>query len=117
AGAVHHVGPNRLYVALARHLARLGHIVLRMDIAGIGDSPASAGEPDNVVYSSHALRDVSKAIEYLQRHWGAHELRAVGLCSGAYHALKAGVARLPLTGVVIINPLTFFWKKDMSLEY
>lgn len=117
AGSVHHVGPNRLYVALARHLARLGHIVLRMDIAGIGDSPTCAGEPDNVVYSTYALRDVGEAIEYLQRHWGAHDVRAVGLCSGAYHALKASVARLPLTGVVIINPLTFFWKKDMSLEY
>jgi len=45
AGAVHHIGPNRLYVPLARHLARSGHVVLRMDIAGIGDSVPRDGDP------------------------------------------------------------------------
>jgi len=116
-GAVHRVGPSRLYVALARHLSRLGHVVLRMDIAGIGDSAPRLGEPENVVYARHALRDVSSAIEYLQREWGAAEVRAVGLCSGAYHAFKAAVAQMPLSGVILINPLTFFWKEGMSLKY
>lgn len=117
AGAVHHVGPNRLYVALARHLARSGQTVLRMDIAGIGDSPAHAGDADNVVYSRSALDDMGAAIELLRRDWGAREVRAVGLCSGAYHAFKAGVAGLPLNQAVMINPLTFFAKEGMSLKY
>jgi len=116
-GAVHHVGPNRAYVHIARHLARLGHVVLRMDIAGIGDSPPREGHQENIVYSRSALRDVGEALEYLRREHGAKEITAVGLCSGAYHAFKAGVARLPLTGVVAINPLTFFWKENMSLQY
>jgi alpha/beta superfamily hydrolase len=116
-GAVHHVGPNRAYVHVARQLAQLGHVVLRMDLAGIGDSPPRAGHQENVVYSRTALRDVGDALEYLRRDYGATEITAVGLCSGAYHAFKAGVARLPLTGVVAINPLTFFWKENMSLQY
>ncbi len=116
-GAVHHVGPNRAYVHIARHLARLGHIVLRMDIAGIGDSPPREGHRENVVYSRTALRDVGDALEFLRRDYGATEITVVGLCSGAYHAFKAGVAGLPLTGVVAINPLTFFWKENMSLKY
>jgi alpha-beta hydrolase superfamily lysophospholipase len=116
-GAVHRVGPNRLYVALARHLSRLGHVVLRMDIAGIGDSAPRPGEPENIVYTRQALQDVRSAIEYLQRDWGAAEVRAVGLCSGAYHAFKAAVAQMPLSGVILINPLTFFWKEGMSLKY
>ena len=116
-GAVHHVGPNRAYVHVARHLARLGHVVLRMDISGIGDSPPREGHEENVVYSRSALRDVGDALEYLRRDYGAGEITAVGLCSGAYHAFKAAVARLPLTGVVAINPLTFFWKENMSLQY
>jgi dienelactone hydrolase len=117
AGAVYHVGPNRLYVALARHLARSGHVVLRMDIAGIGDSPVHEGDADNVVYPRLALADVGKAIEYLRREWGARDVRLVGLCSGAYHAFKASVSHLPLTQAVMINPLTFFWKEGMSLKY
>ena len=116
-GAVNHIGPCRLYVALARHLARSGYVVLRMDIAGIGDSQPRANQPENVVYSRCALEDVTEAIEYLRRQWGAGEVRALGLCSGAYHAFKAAVARFPLRGVVLINPLTFFWKDGMSLEF
>ena len=117
AGAVYHVGPNRLYVAFARHLARSGYVVLRMDIAGIGDSPVHEGEADNIVYSKFALDDLGKSIDYLRREWGVRDVRAVGLCSGAYHAFKASVAHLPLTHAVMINPLTFFWKEGMSLEY
>lgn len=117
AGAVHHIGPCRLYVALARRLARSGHIVMRMDITGLGDSPPCVGQPENVVYAPHALTEVTAAIEYLQRSWGANEVRALGLCSGAYHAFKAATARIPLSGAIVINPLTFFWKEGMSLDY
>ncbi|HTD12083.1 MAG TPA: alpha/beta hydrolase [Steroidobacteraceae bacterium] len=117
AGAVHHVGPNRLYVALARHLARLGHTVLRMDLAGLGDSAPRAGEPDNVVHPHAALQDVRNGIDFLRRERGARDVRALGLCSGAYHAFKGAVARLPLDAAVIVNPLTFFWKDGMSLTY
>jgi alpha-beta hydrolase superfamily lysophospholipase len=117
AGAVHHVGPNRLYVTLARHLARLGHTVLRMDIAGIGDSEPRAGEPENAVYSRTALQDVRDGLDFLRREYGARDVRALGLCSGAYHVFKGAVARLPIDAAVIVNPLTFFWKEGMSLAY
>jgi alpha/beta superfamily hydrolase len=117
AGAVHHVGPNRLYVALARHLARLGHIVLRMDIAGIGDSEPRAGEPENTVYPRTALQDVRDGLDFLRREYDARDVRALGLCSGAYHAFKGAAAHLPLDAAVIVNPLTFFWKEGMSLAY
>ncbi len=117
AGAVHHVGPNRVYVALARHLARLGHTVLRMDIAGIGDSEPRAGESENVVYSRTALQDVRDGLDFMRREFRAPDVRALGLCSGAYHAFKGAAAHLPLNAAVIVNPLTFFWKEGMSLAY
>ena len=115
AGAVHRIGPNRLYVALARHLARHGYTVLRLDITGLGDSPARAGAAENVVYSQHALQDVRAALDYLRQEWGVTRVHATGLCSGAYNAFKAAVAHLPLAGAILINPLTFFWKEGMSL--
>ena len=117
AGAVYRIGPCRLYVALARHLAQQGCIAMRLDIAGIGDSPPRAGSAENVVYSAHAVDDIAVALEYLRREWAAGEIRSVGLCSGAYHSLKAAVASQPLRGIVAINPLTFFWKEGMSLAY
>jgi dienelactone hydrolase len=117
-GANHHIGPNRMYVGLARRLARLGHVVLRMDLAGLGDSPTPAGATENIVYPKHAAENVEAAIRYLRSdEWNVQDVRATGLCSGAYHAFKAAAARLPLDGVVLINPLTFFWHEGMSLKY
>ena len=37
-GLLHHVGPFRLYVDIARNLAELGLVSLRFDIGGLGDS-------------------------------------------------------------------------------
>src|SRR5262249_767876 len=59
AGAVSHVGPNRLYVALARRWAALGHVVLRVDNSGVGDSATRPGAPDNVIYSPRGFEDVA----------------------------------------------------------
>jgi pimeloyl-ACP methyl ester carboxylesterase len=117
AGAIHHVGPSRMYVQLARRWAAKGHLVLRFDLAGIGDSPPRPGAPENVVYSPWAERDVAAALTYLRERWGAVESAAVGLCSGAYHALKVAAAALPVDQAVLINPLVFFWKPGMSLAY
>ena len=38
AGLIHHIGPNRIYVKLARQIAALGIVALRFDLSGIGDS-------------------------------------------------------------------------------
>ena len=38
AGLAHRVGPQRLYVKMARHMASQGFAVLRFDFSGIGDS-------------------------------------------------------------------------------
>ncbi len=58
AGAIRHIGSNRMDVPLARQLAASGLVVLRADLTGIGDSPARIGEPENVVYAPHAASDV-----------------------------------------------------------
>ena len=45
AGCVSRVGPHRTYVKMARRWASLGFDVLRVDLSGIGDSPAAPGAP------------------------------------------------------------------------
>jgi alpha-beta hydrolase superfamily lysophospholipase len=115
AGAIHHIGPNRLYVSLARRWAALGHAVLRLDVAGIGDSLPSPGRPENVVYTDDASDDVRQALAFLRRQPGVTEVHALGLCSGGYNAFKAAVAGVPLDGVLLINPLTFFYKSEIPL--
>lgn len=113
-GAVHHIGPNRLWVRLARRWAARGDTVLRLDLSGIGDSLPRPSARANVVYSAEATMDINAALHYMQNQLGVSECHLVGLCSGAYHAFKAGVAGMPLKSAVMINPLTFFWTAGVS---
>jgi len=116
-GAVHHIGPNRLYVTLARRWAAQGIVVLRLDLSGLGDSSPRAGEAENVVYGSRANEDISAAMNFLTSEYGVTDIHAIGVCSGGYHGFKSAVAGAPLRTVVSINPLTFNWKEGTSLAF
>jgi pimeloyl-ACP methyl ester carboxylesterase len=116
AGAVGRIGPNRLYVAVARKLAARGDLVLRVDLSGLGDSPPRPGAVENIVYGDHAVDDVELAVGWARRA-GAREVAVVGLCSGAYHALEAACAGQPIDTVVAINPLTFHYTPGLPLDF
>ena len=118
AGSVHHVGPNRIYVTLARHFAELGFASLRFDLQGIGDSPLGVEGRENHPYPAHAQEDVRAAIDHLRREHGFTRFIAMGLCSGAHTAFHAGLAEdvEGLEELVLINPLTFRYVEGMSLE-
>jgi len=108
-GSVHHIGPNRLWVTLARRWAARGFTVLRLDLSGIGDSAARSGRPENVVYSAEAAHDIAVALAWLRQQNGVGHCHLLGLCSGAFHAMKAAVAGQPIVSSLIVNPLTYSW--------
>jgi alpha-beta hydrolase superfamily lysophospholipase len=116
-GAVHHIGPNRLYVALARKWAAHGVAVLRLDLSGIGDSATRPGAQENIVYSSCAGDDIALALAFIRRQFGDIPVHAMGLCSGGYHSFKSAVAGTHFRTVVCINPLTFNWREGQSLAF
>lgn len=118
AGSVHHVGPNRIYVELARSLSALGYTCLRMDLEGLGDSIASGDARENHPYPETAVRDTEAALGYLSAAHGCRRFIVVGLCSGAHTAFHAGVelAEHDIVESILINPLTFRWQEGMSLE-
>lgn len=115
-GSVHSIGPNRLWVRLARSWAARGMTVLRLDLSGIGDSPAREGSLENVVYSAEADDDIATAIRYMQDQWHVEQCHLLGLCSGAFHGFKAAVHGAPLVSTVLINPLAFFWELGKPLH-
>jgi pimeloyl-ACP methyl ester carboxylesterase len=116
AGADHHIGASRLYVSVARRWAYRGYIVLRMDFAGVGDSRTRPGRPENDVFPAEALDDIRTAVEFLRTRYGVRECTLAGLCSGAYHALRAAVAGVPVNRILMVNPQNYFWKAGDSLE-
>src|SRR4051812_31655913 len=66
-GLLHRVGPNRIYVKIARALATMGLTVLRLDLSNIGDSPPRA---ENMPIEQSMLADVQDAMDSLARTHG-----------------------------------------------
>ncbi len=93
------VGPHRLFVDLARHLAHNGVAVLRMDRRGYGDEGGAA------VGFEEAGPDIAAAAAAFRR--AAPALRSItvlGLCDGASAALLHGTSLDGVDGLILLNP-------------
>lgn len=115
-GSVHHVGPHRLYVELARKLAEVGVASLRLDLRNLGDSVFEAAD-ENHPYPRTAVADIRRGCEWLAEARSARRIVLGGLCSGAHASFHAGAQiDLPqVEGVLLMNPLTFEWRDGMPL--
>lgn len=100
-GLLHRVGPNRLYVRIARELARVGIGSLRFDLSGIGDSATSPLEADSIL--GQVQRDVVSAIDFAVAN-GANAVVLLGICSGADNAFHTATLDERVAGVVLIDP-------------
>lgn len=99
-GIIHRVGHNRMYVTLARELAELGHVVLRLDQSGLGDSEPRA----DIVDPLHAaLTDIKDAIDWLSSK-GSKSIILLGLCSGADHSIAYAGHDPRVVGAVLLDP-------------
>ena len=105
-----------MYVSLARRWARSGYFVLRLDLAGIGDSATRAGNADDEVFPGEAVDDIRCAIEFIRARYSIVDMTLAGLCSGAYHALRAAADGVDVNRILMVNPQNYFWKKGMTLE-
>jgi len=115
AGAVHHIGNNRMYVTFARAWAARGLTVLRLDVGGIGESGPAPGNQENDVYATTVVADIQTAMRELGAR-GPSRFLLVGLCSGAYAAFRAALVGGPIVGCVMMNPQTFHWKEGDTLD-
>lgn len=88
AGLLHHVGPYRLYVHIARQLASLGFTVMRFDLGGIGDSGVGAND---IPVSERSNHEIGHAMDYIQSTYSIDSFVSMGLCSGADDTLKIAV--------------------------
>ena len=101
AGLLHRIGPNRLYVELARRLAAMGLVVLRFDFSGIGDSEV---RKDNLPFEQSAVREAQEAMTFLGQTRGVQRFVLMGLCSGAVTSFRAARADSRVVGAVLLNP-------------
>jgi pimeloyl-ACP methyl ester carboxylesterase len=100
AGILHHVGPSRLHVALARRLVEDGYTSLRFDFSGIGDS-----EPrrDGMPFDQAAVLEVKDAMNFLGEKRDINKFIVLGLCSGADVAFRTAKDDSRVVGLVSID--------------
>jgi alpha-beta hydrolase superfamily lysophospholipase len=113
-GANPRAGNARGAVMVARWLAAHGVASLRVDGAGIGDSAIETGERGQP-YSPEADADLAAAVDELCRQSGSPVL-LLGMCSGAYHALRAAYADARIGGLMLLNLQKFTWHTGESLS-
>jgi pimeloyl-ACP methyl ester carboxylesterase len=102
AGVVHHVGPQRLWVTLARRLAQSGFTVLRLDHAGIGDS---LHRDDGLPWDQSSLADVNDALGWLEQSTACRRFALLGLCAGTLTAFRAAQRESRVDAIVLLTAL------------
>jgi pimeloyl-ACP methyl ester carboxylesterase len=109
-GADHSVGWGRYSVDLARALARNGFAAMRIDNAGIGETPLWPGQEQPVMYSLRANDDVRCAIDWMVAEAGIERVVLLGRCSGGYPAFVSAVSDSRVAASVVINLQKLHWE-------
>lgn len=114
AGVVHRIGPHRINVKLARHLASLGFPSLRFDLSGQGDSRASSSAAS---YREQAVIDLRAAMDHMERTAGVRRFAIVGICSGANHGLACALADDRVAGLWMLDGHAYPTRRTRWLLY
>ena len=99
-GLLHHVGPHRLHVNLARRLARAGRRSLRFDLSGIGDS---GPRQDQLGRDESMVRETQDAMELLSASHGVERFVLFGICTGADQAVRVALQDARVAGAVLVD--------------
>lgn len=101
AGIIHRVGPNRMYVQLARALAEAGVVSMRLDMSGIGDSPNRA---EVLSPLESAMKDIREALDWLETSKQIGRVVLIGLCAGADHSILYASRDPRVVGGMLLDP-------------
>lgn len=101
-GVAQAVGPGRSWVELARILALDGYHVLRLDLSGLGESPARPGRPENDPYPVMAGEDIADTVDHVVAQH-VERVACLGLCSGAQLSFDAATRSPAIEVIMSIN--------------
>jgi pimeloyl-ACP methyl ester carboxylesterase len=104
AGVVHRVGPHRLGVKLARRLAAAGHVCLRFDLSGFGDSRPRRSQGG---LAETATLDTCTAMDALEKAVGVRSFVLAGICLGADIGFATALADDRVRGLVLMDPYAY----------
>ena len=111
-----HYGSARIGVEFARRLAAEGIASLRIDFAGLGDSPGPPGQERVLshMFETDRRPDITAAIDVLHA-LGFRRFVVQGLCAGAYHAFHAAQADPRIGTLLLVNMPLFRWQTGWTI--
>lgn len=111
AGAIRHVGPNRLWTEAARDLGDAGAPSLRIDLESIGEADGDEARRAEIAdfYDSAFVSQVVGVLDWLEQKEVATKFRLVGLCAGAYWAFRTGLVDDRIESAVLLNAGALVW--------
>ncbi len=115
AGAVRRIGPNRLWVEVARRAAANGLPTLRIDLEGIGDSDGDAARYRDVgqFYRAELGVLVSAFLDALEARGFGDRFVLAGLCAGGYWAFNAGADDERVVAALMLNAGALEWHPEL----
>jgi hypothetical protein len=116
AGAVRAMGPNRMWVELARRWAARGVPTFRLDVQGIGDAdgPTTPYANDEGLYVSELVPQVLAALDFLEERGMGDRFVLAGLCGGAFWCFHAALRDDRVSTAVMLNPRRLFWDPALT---
>lgn len=114
AGVVHRIGPHRINVKLARHLAQLGFASLRFDLSGQGDSRVPVSALD---FAQQAVADIRAAMDHVARTADVHRFVIAGICSGADNGWSTAQADPRVVGLCMLDGYAYPTPKTRWMRY
>ncbi len=111
AGAIRRIGPNRMWVEIARRWAEMGVCTLRLDLESIGDSDGDLERFNDLgeLYAADLASQVSGTLDVLSGRVGVARFVLAGLCSGAYWSFHTAILDDRVRAALMLNPQTLFW--------
>ncbi|QEC47324.1 hypothetical protein FSW04_06810 [Baekduia soli] len=116
AGSIRRIGPNRMWVELARRWAARGVPSVRLDLPGIGeaDGPDSMEGDVGAYYGPEFVAALHEVLDRLAAREGSRRFGAIGLCSGAYWSLQAAIEDERIDRAYLLNTRALVWDPDLG---
>ncbi len=111
AGALRRTGPNRIMPRIARDAAAAGLAAARFDRPGLGDSEGryvkrTERSPADEGLMIATMRDIH---DHLEAEQVASRFISVGICSGAYAAMRTALEDRRTVACILANLTLFKW--------
>lgn len=113
-GAVRHIGPNRMWVEIARKWTARGVPSIRMDFDGIGEAGGKPATETGGLYQGTAADQLGAALDLMRSRTGITQFAVIGLCSGAFWGFRALQNFAEIRAGILLNPRLFFWDPNID---